>query len=146
MMQAVLFDTSVYITALRTKDGPPFTLSGLAAGAVIWLSSVVLEELYAGANPRSRAEVEKLERDFQGARRILVPNLTDWTQTGRVLSLMSAKYGFERVGQGRLTNDALIALSAGRTGITVITANAGDFGRLAEFRPFRWRTAGRSDS
>jgi len=140
MMQAVLFDTSVYITALRTKGAPPFTLSGLAGGAVTWLSSVVLEELYAGANPRSRPEVEKLERDFQGARRILVPNLADWTQTGRVLSLLSAKYGFERVGQGRLTNDALIALSAGRAGITVITANARDFRRLAEFRPFEWRT------
>jgi predicted nucleic acid-binding protein len=140
MMQAVLFDTSVYITALRTKDAPAFTLSGLAAGAVTWLSSVVLEELYAGANPRGRPEVEKLERDFERARRILVPNLTDWTQTGRVLSLMSAKYGFERVGQGRLTNDTLIALSAGRAGITVITASARDFRRLAEFRPFDWRT------
>jgi predicted nucleic acid-binding protein len=38
-----------------------------------------------------------------------------------------------------LTNDALIALSAGRLGITVITANARDFGKLAEFRPFHWR-------
>ena len=139
-MQAVLFDTSVYITALRTRDAPPFTLSGLAAGAVTWMSSVVLEELFAGANPRSRPVVEKLERDFHGARRILVPNLTDWTQTGRVLSLLSAKYGFARVGQGRLTNDALIALSAGRAGITVLTANARDFRRLAEFRPFQWRT------
>ncbi len=102
-MPAVLFDTSVYITALRTESAPPFTLSSLAAGAVIWLSSVVLEELYAGADPRGRSAVEKLERDFERVRRILVPNLTDWTQTGRVLSLLSAKYGFERVGQGRLT-------------------------------------------
>jgi predicted nucleic acid-binding protein len=38
-----------------------------------------------------------------------------------------------------LTNGALIAMSAGRLGITVITANARDFGKLAEFRPFQWR-------
>jgi predicted nucleic acid-binding protein len=38
-----------------------------------------------------------------------------------------------------LTNDALIALSAARLGITVITANARDFAKLAEFRPFHWR-------
>jgi predicted nucleic acid-binding protein len=38
-----------------------------------------------------------------------------------------------------LTNDALIAMSAGRVGITVITANERDFSRLAEFRIFQWR-------
>jgi len=38
-----------------------------------------------------------------------------------------------------LTNDALLAMSAGRLGITVITANARDFGKLAEFRRFQWR-------
>jgi len=69
----------------------------------------------------------------------LVPNLTDWTQTGKVLVLVAAKYDYEQIGKGRLTNDALIATSAGRLGITVITANARDFGKLAEFRPFHWR-------
>jgi predicted nucleic acid-binding protein len=48
------------------------------------------------------------------------------------------KYGDERIGQTRLTNDALIAASAARSGITVITANARDFARLAEFCPLRW--------
>ena len=63
-----------------------------------------------------------------------MPNLSDWTQTGKVLALLAAKHDYERVGQGRLTNDALVAMSAGRSGITVITANARDFARLAEFR------------
>ena len=63
----------------------------------------------------------------------------DWTQTGRVLSRLAAKYDYERIGKGRLTNDALIAMSAARLGITVVTANARDFKRLAEFRPFHWR-------
>jgi predicted nucleic acid-binding protein len=52
---------------------------------------------------------------------------------------LAAKYGYENIGQGRLTNDALIATSAARLGITVITANARDFLRLAEFRPFQWK-------
>jgi len=30
-------------------------------------------------------------------------------------------------------------MSAGRLGITVITANERDFRRLAEFRPFQWQ-------
>ena len=41
------------------------------------------------------------------------------------------------IGKGRLTNDALIALTAGRLGITVITANACDFGKPMEFCHFQ---------
>jgi predicted nucleic acid-binding protein len=74
----------------------------------------------------------------QAAGRVLVPNLRDWVQTGKVLSSVGSKYGFERIGRGRLTNDALIATSAARRGITVVTVNARDFARLAEFCPVRW--------
>lgn len=138
-MQPLLFDTSIYITALRTGDGAALNLRRIAGGSPLWLSSVVLEELYAGVSGRGGHAVERLERDFRRAGRILVPNLTDWTQTGRVLALLVAKHGYEQIGKERLTNDALIAMSAGRLGITVMTANARDFGRLAEFRPFQWR-------
>jgi len=138
-MRPVLFDSSIYITALRTPDDADRSLRRIAGGEPVWLSSVVLEELYAGTTARNRHVVERLERDFERARRILVPNLTDWTQTGKVLARLAARYDFEQIGKGRLTNDALIAMSAGRLGITVITANARDFSKLAEFRPFQWR-------
>jgi predicted nucleic acid-binding protein len=138
-MQPALFDTSIYITALRRGDDAALGLRRIAAGAAVWLSSVVLEELYAGVSLRDRHIVERLERDFHRARRILVPNLTDWTQTGTVLARLAAKYDYEQIGKGRLTNDALVAMSAGRLGITVITRNARDFEKLAEFRSFRWR-------
>lgn len=138
-MQPVLFDTSIYITALRLGAEATLGLRRVAPGAPVWLSSVVLEELYAGVSTHSRRVVERLEHDFHRAGRALIPNLTDWTQTGKVLALLAAKYGYEQVGKGRLTNDALIAMSAGRLGITVITVNVRDFERLAEFRPFQWR-------
>jgi predicted nucleic acid-binding protein len=60
-------------------------------------------------------------------------NLKDWTQAGRVLAHLAAKYDYEQVGQGRLTNDALIAMSAGRLGIRVITAKKRDFGSSPNF-------------
>ena len=135
-MQPVLFDTVIYITALRMGDDAAVGLRRIAGGAAVWLSSVVLEELYAGTADRDHRVVERMERDFDRANRILVPNLSDWTQAGTVLARLAAKYHYEQIGQGRLTNDALIALSAGRQGITVITANERDFRRLAEFRPF----------
>lgn len=138
-MQPVLLDTSIYITALRLGDEAVLGLRRVVAGSPVWLSSVVLEELYAGVSTQNRRVLAQLEHDFHRAGRILVPNLTDWTQTGKVLALLAAKYDYEQIGKGRLTNDALIAMSAGRLGITVITGNARDFKKLAEFRPFQWR-------
>jgi predicted nucleic acid-binding protein len=136
-MQPVLFDSSIYITALRTGEEAALSLRRLAVDSPVWLSAVVLEELYAGIAPRDRYVLERFERDFEKTRRILVPNLNDWTQAGKILARLAAKYNYEKIGQGRPTNDALIAMSAARLGITVITANARDFLRLAEFRPFQ---------
>jgi predicted nucleic acid-binding protein len=138
-MQPILFDTSIYITALRRRDDAALNLRRIAGGEPIWLSSVVLEELLAGVTAPHRRVVERLERDFERVGRILVPNLSDWTQTGKVLARLAEKYDYEQIRRGRLTNDALLAMSAGRLGVTVITANARDFARLAEFRPFQWR-------
>ena len=140
-MQPALFDTSIYISALRQGNDAALRVRRLAAGAPLWLSSVVLEELYAGAGVRENRILERLERDFDRAKRILVPNLSDWTQAGKVLARLAVRYGYEQIGQGRLTNDALIAMSAGRLGIRVMTTNARDYGRLAELRPFQWQIA-----
>jgi predicted nucleic acid-binding protein len=135
-MERVLFDSSVYIGGFRIGGD---AVAALGRHAAVWLSSVVLEELYAGTNERSCYVVEQLERDFRKSGRIAVPNLSDWAGTGKVLARLAAKYGYEQIGRGRLTNDALIAMSAGRLQITIITANVRDFARLAEFRPFTWR-------
>jgi len=134
MIQPVLFDSSVYVSALRRGTRPDLRYPL----EPVWLSSVVLEELYAGASDRDRPNVEQLEAEFEENHRILVPSLRDWTQTGRVLARLAVKYGYEHIGKGRLTNDALISLSAGRLGVTVITHNERDFKRLAEFVSFQW--------
>ena len=138
-MQPVLFHTSVYIAALRWGSEAALTLKRWAANAPVWLSSLVLEELYAGVASRNRHVLERLARDFDKARCILVPNLNDWTQTGKVLARLAVKYDYEQIGKGRLTNEALSAMSAGRSGITVLTSNARDFMRLAELRSFHWQ-------
>lgn len=137
-MEPTLLDTSIYVTALRNGRDAILSLRRLTPLAPLWLSAVVLEELYVGISGRERRVVERLERDFERLRRIVVPNLSDWSQAGRVLARFALEYGYEEIGKGRLTNDALIALSAARHGITVITANQRDFPRLARFRPFRF--------
>jgi predicted nucleic acid-binding protein len=137
-MSAALLDSSVYISGLRRGNEAVLAFRRWSVDTPLWLSAVVLEELYAGASGRVRRSLERMEREFDGMKRILVPNLGDWTEAGRVLARLAAKYGYEKIGQGRLPNDALIAMSAARIGARVITANERDFRKLAEFRVFQW--------
>jgi predicted nucleic acid-binding protein len=137
-MQPALLDSAIYITAMRQGDRSVLALRRYSVDAPLWLSAVVLEELYAGAYDRARQVVERLERDFDRVNRILVPNLSDWALSGRILARVAFKYNYENIGLGRLTNDALIATSASRIGVRVITANEQDFSRLAEFHTFQW--------
>jgi predicted nucleic acid-binding protein len=140
-MQPVLFDTSVYVSALRRGNEAVLYSRRIGANSPLWLSAVVLQELLAGADLRARHAIERLLRDFEGVGRILVPNLRDWEQAGRVLAALATKYSYEKVGQSRLTNDALMAMSAGRMGIRVLTANERGFSKLAEIRKFQWEVA-----
>jgi predicted nucleic acid-binding protein len=140
-MRPALLDSSLYIAAMRRGDDTVLALRRFSADAPLWLSAVVIEELYAGASDAARRQVERLERDFERANRILVPTLNDWTQAGRVLARLADKYHYEKIGRARLTNDALIAMSAARVGVRVITANERDFSRLAEFRAFQWEVS-----
>lgn len=137
-MRPVLYDTSVYITALRLGSSAILQTRNLLHGSPLWLSAVVLEELYAGLSPSGRKLLTKLERDFEQVGRILLPVLSDWSQTGQVLAKIGAKYGYDKIGKARLTNDTLIGTSAARQGITVLTKNARDFHLIAEFSQLQW--------
>ena len=137
---ALLFDSSVYITALRAGSESAIVMQRWVKESPLWLSSIVLEELYAGASPTDRRALEKLERDFEKANRVLIPNLSDWTFAGKILATVAQKHGNEKIGRARLTNDALIATSAARNGISVITTKPRDFALLAEFCPLQWQT------
>lgn len=135
----ILFDSSVYISALRSGKNAALVLERWSRESPLWLSAVVLEELYAGSNPADHKILEKLERDFRKAARVLTPSLADWSLAGKILAALAQKHGYEKIGRARLTNDALIAASAARNGIEVITLNARDFGLLAQFCSLHWQ-------
>lgn len=143
-MPGILLDTSVYISTMRRGDASILssrraTRRGEAHDFPLWLSVVVLEELLVGARDgRMKKLLANLERDFERAGRLLVPVQSDWTASGQVLALIGEKYGYEEVGRARMTNDALIAMSASRNGIIVQTLNDEDYRKIAEFRPFEW--------
>lgn len=105
----------------------------------MWLSAVVLEELYVGAlDAQIKKLLEKFEKNFVNINRLLVPNKTDWTDCGQVLAMIGSKHGFDLVKRARMTNDCLIAMSARRNGFKVFTHNSADFEIISEFRPFDW--------
>lgn len=136
----VLYDTSVYIDALRRADSSRLLSRG-GTGEVLWLSAVVLEELYAGSDEPTAKLLLRCERDFGRARRLLVPEQSDWAATGRLLARIGEKYGYEFIGRSRLTNDVLLATSASRCGIVVLTIYARDFDLIAGLLPgFQWET------
>lgn len=143
-MPGILFDTSVCISALRSGDFSVLSARraarrGEARDRPLWLSVVVLEELLVGASDRRMKKLlSHLERDFERAGRLLVPVQSDWTASGQVLALIGEKHGYEEVGRARMTNDALIAMSAARNGIVVRTINDDKYRKIAEFRPFEW--------
>jgi predicted nucleic acid-binding protein len=58
-MEPALFDSSIYISALRRGNDAALALGRLATDAPLWLSAVVLEELYAGAGDSDRHVVER---------------------------------------------------------------------------------------
>ena len=56
-MRPALFDSSVYIAGMRRGDDAILALRRFSVDAPLWLSAVVLEELYAGASDRGRQAV-----------------------------------------------------------------------------------------
>jgi predicted nucleic acid-binding protein len=145
-MAGILFDTSVYIAALRQSDASILTwrrarrkAESETESVPLYLSIVVLSELLIGASDaHARKELLKYERDFTKINRIVVPLQSDWRLAGEVLNKIGERYGYEQVGRSRMMNDAVIAMSAARLGLTVVTKNGTDFQRIAEFRPLVW--------
>ncbi len=137
-MEPVLPDTSICIAALRGGGDAATVLRQQRPHTPMWLSAVVLAELYAGSSRSDRHVIERMQGEFERVGRILVPTLRDWTEAGKMLARLVGRHGYERIGRGRLTNDALIAVGATRAGLTVATANLRAFSLLARFRPFRY--------
>lgn len=138
----IVFDSSVYIDLLR--GGDPRAVLQLRTvqdkpgeATTLYLSSVVLEELYAGAiDPKAKKLILRLEKDFGKIERLITPTHNDWSLSGQILCSIGQKCGFEMVKLSRMTNDCLIAMSALRNGLKIITRNAKDFRIISSFRQF----------
>ena len=138
-MAGIVFDTSVYISAIRSGDAGILDLRrasrmGSEDSQPLWLSAVVLSELLIGAvDKTARRRLLEMEKEFVRVNRMLVPQQSDWRLSGEVLSLIGQQSGYEQVRRARMTNDALIAMSVARNGFVVLTKNLKTSRRLRNF-------------
>src|SRR5258705_8538444 len=129
-----ILDTSVYLSFLR-KGGDIQDLGFLLRPTLIYMSSVVLVELYAGARDRLTLQrLNRVYRTFDKLERLIAPDKQVWFQAAQVLQQFGARRGFEAKGLARLTHDILIAMTARETGAVVFTRNRRDFERIRELR------------
>jgi len=86
-----------------------------------------------------QARIQQIDESWRSSSATLREQTACWFQiqetggpVGKILAAAAPKYGCER-SEVRLTNDALVATSAARNGITVISTNSRDSALLAKF-------------
>lgn len=140
-MNKVLLDTSLLVPLLRKGEHLGEILR-LTQGEILYLSSVVAEELYAGSRDKKFLwQMDKLYYRFEKSGRLVVPNAIDWRLAGHALSRLGNHYGFDKIRVAALVNDALIASSCRRGGILLLTLNEKDFHLLQEEIDFEYRVS-----
>ena len=139
-----ILDTSIYLSFLKT-GGEFRDLGFLLRPTLLYMSSVVFAELYAGARDQATIrQLENLYRTFDRLDRVVAPDKQVWFETAQLLQQLGLRHGFEARGLARITHDTLIALSARRIGAVVFTRNQRDFERIRKLRDFQLRVYGES--
>ena len=133
----VLLDTNVIIGFFRD----PQTREAFDVRAnrpLLYMSSVVAIELFAGCRTqRQRSALSAFLKPFEKAARLVTPDHATLLEAGRVLAQLG-RQGIAAAHRRQITNDVIIAVTAARAGVVVVTENARDFGRIEQHTPVRW--------
>jgi predicted nucleic acid-binding protein len=127
----ITFDANIFISRKQQ-------LLDLPGG--FYLSAIVLQELVAGAPDEATVKKFAVMRDvYEKKNRVLVPDLEDWWQVGRILNSLQRGRRSPVTGnipkisvdeRLRITNDVLLARTARSEGVVIVTDNAGDFDKI----------------
>ncbi len=102
-----------------------------------FVSSIVVEELYAGAlDARAVALVESYVGALERAGRVITPTFQDWKEAGRLVARATRREAGLKSKVQRILNDILLALCARRIGADLFTFNRDDFELIHRYRPF----------
>lgn len=138
----MVFDTNVYVAALREGLGGASFGRLEDAAPRTFLASVVSAELRAGAlDEAGRRAVIELGQRFQRVGRVVVPTAGSWNDASDLLARIARGEPSFRTKLRGLWNDALIALSARQVGATLVTENLHDFELLRRYVRFELERA-----
>jgi predicted nucleic acid-binding protein len=128
----VLFDTNVFIR-YQPRRFPPG----------MFVSSVVIQELTAGAADDARVRYfSDFRQQYEARGKLLVPTGEDWWHAGKILNAMHRGLKSHRAGrvsaipkeeQQRILRDVLIARTAKRANVAIVTEDVSDFVRIQRY-------------
>jgi predicted nucleic acid-binding protein len=137
----LLYDTTVYIDILQNRFPKDGELMLRAADA--WHSPVTEAELAAACglldpdHLQTRKIIEEIATliDRRPVQRTVMPDQNVWREAGILSGILARLQGHEKDQRRRTLNDALLYVSARRSGCTILTRNVGDFDFLQQLDP-----------
>lgn len=134
-------DTNVYINDAAGRLPTP--VQALLDRALLFHCSVCIGELAIGvANNDPTHPHWTATRDHYAAlvasmpsTRVLTPDAQVWAEAGLVAGTLARTQGFSPQQRKACLNDALIFLTAAKTGLPVLTANRDEFDRIQQLCP-----------
>ena len=134
----VLLDTNVYLDALKSVAGATrFERQFLPLVFQTYLSSIVAEELYAGAlDERAVRLIERQVGALERVGRVITPLFEDWKKAGKLVAAITRREPGRRPKVQQMLNDILLALGARRMGADFYTLNHDDFKLIHRYQPF----------
>lgn len=134
MIKKVL-DTNIYIDLFVNPD---LFMNIFMSEGPIYLSSIVLMELLAGAHTKNeKREIQSFINLFKKLGRILNPTVKDYEQAGEILIRLQNIKGYDIKKSASITNDCLIAASVRNIGGALYTQNKKDFQAIQDVFDFK---------
>lgn len=131
-MPKITFDTNIFISRKYVQLPDSF-----------YMSVVVLQELVAGAHDDTELKALNVaRREYEKSGKLLIPTSEDWWLVGKVIYALQKGLKSRTGGltpkmsadqKYRITHGVLIARTAKRAGVTVVTDNIKDFEAIQKF-------------
>lgn len=137
----VLLDTCVYIDRMR-RSAPP-AVEAVSDTGMAFHSATALGELLHGIgaldprDPRTSSVTERVRRQIAGIahHRLQTPDADILGRAALLAGLVCRLQGYARDDRLRALHDCVLFVQALKHGLTVLTANVGDFDILAQLEP-----------